>query len=73
MVKWLWLPLILKQKSATQMFSVIQVTPSLFPFEPENRMTFLQDLISLNNLGIPNKWEVLCQGLCLKAGIEGKR
>jgi hypothetical protein len=36
---------------------VIQVTPSLSlrPNKGQKRKTSLQDLISLNNLGIPNK------------------
>jgi hypothetical protein len=44
------------------MFFAIQVTPSLFPaFRSGNRKTSLQGLISLNNLGFPNKRKVLCQ------------
>ena len=58
------------KKGATQMFSTIQVTPSRFPvFMSGTRKTSLQDLIPLNNLGIPNKRKVLCQGFYKEPGI----
>ena len=54
------------KKAQLKIFSSIQVTPSLSPvFWSENRKTSLQDLIALNNLGIPNKRKVLCPDFCL--------
>ena len=50
------------KKGTTQIFSAIQVTPSLSPAHwSENRKTSLQGLILLNNLGDTNMREFHCQ------------
>jgi hypothetical protein len=64
------LRLIEKQKRRNQMFSAIQVTPSLFPsLRSENRKTSLQGLIFQNNLDFPNKRIVYCQDFYKEPGI----
>ena len=49
------------KKAQLRCFMQSKLRFHFFPLETENRKTSLQDLISLNNLDIPNKREVLCQ------------